>query len=128
MSRSAFSGRVATCKAACAVAPEEIPARTPSSRANRRDVQIVLSVTVPTDEAEGIYYFGTALSTSDAGRTIATHLSASLGLTAIPRAMPILKETRAPAVVVAVTNPDPHLAVEIARAVIDLYASGPADT
>ncbi|MEN8112837.1 MAG: peptidoglycan-binding protein [Actinomycetota bacterium] len=98
-----------------------------ASRANRRDVQIVVSITVPPDGTEGVYYFGTALSTSDAGRTIATHLAAGLDLEPLPRAMPILKQTRAPAVIIAVSNPTPQLAVEVARVLIDLYASGPSD-
>lgn len=98
-----------------------------AARANRRDVQIVISIGVPPDGTEGVYYFGTALSTSEAGRTIATHLARCLGVEALPRAMPILKETRAPAVVVASANPSGNLAVELARAIIDLYASGPSE-
>jgi len=96
-------------------------------RANRLDVQIVLSIVIPTDGAEGVFFFGTSLSTSAAGHVVACHLAPRLGLTALPRAMPILKETRAPAIVVAVVDPSEDLGVEIARALANLYESGPDD-
>ncbi len=96
-----------------------------AKRANRLDVQVVLSITVPPDDTEGVFYFGTPLSTSEAGKTIAIHLAARLSIPALPRAVPILKETRSPAVVVSVTNPSPEMGSMIARAIIDLYANGP---
>lgn len=98
-----------------------------AGRANRLDVQIVLSITVPSDGTEGVFYFGTPLSTSEAGRTVARHLAASLGVEPLPRAVPILKATRSPAVVVALVDPPPELGVEIGRAIVDLYGSGPQD-
>lgn len=97
-----------------------------ASRANRLDIQIVLSITIPTDGAEGVFYFGTSLSTSPAGHTIARHLAPRLGLEALPRAVPILKETRSPAVVIAVVDPPADMGSEIARAIVDLYESGPS--
>ncbi|MEA2023287.1 MAG: peptidoglycan-binding protein [Actinomycetota bacterium] len=96
-----------------------------AKRANRLDVQVVLSITVPPDDTEGVFYFGTPLSTSEAGKTIATHLAARLSIPALPRAVPILKATRSPAVVVAVINPSPETGSMIARAIIDLYEQGP---
>jgi len=94
-------------------------------RANRLDVQIVISITVPSDGHEGVFYFGTSLSTSDAGRAIASHLAPRLSLEALPRAVPILKETRSPAVVVAADPFTADAGSLIAGALIDLYASGP---
>ena len=99
-----------------------------AGRANRLDVQVVISITTPTDGAEGVFYFGTPLSTSEAGRTVARHLATSLDLEPFPRAVPMLKETRSPAVVVSVAAPGPELGTEIGRAVVDLYANGPDDT
>jgi N-acetylmuramoyl-L-alanine amidase len=96
-----------------------------AGRANRHDVQIVISITVPSDGIEGVFYFGTSLSTSEAGRTIAVHLARRLALEALPRAMPMLKETRSPAVVIAVSEPEPELGDAIARSIVDLYAHGP---
>ena len=96
-----------------------------AGRANRHDVQIVVSITVPSDGAEGVFYFGTELSTSEAGRTVAAHLARRLGLESLPRAMPLLKLTRSPAVVIAVADPEPELGTAIGRAIVDLYAVGP---
>ena len=42
-----------------------------------------------------------------------------------PRGGPILKEPRAPAVVISVADPPAELGTEIGRAVVDLYANGP---
>jgi hypothetical protein len=39
--------------------------------------------------------------------------------------VPILKETRSPAVVISRAAPQPELGTEIGRAVVDLYANGP---
>jgi len=103
-------------------APSE---RLRAGRANRHDVHVVVSITVPSDGIEGVFYFGTALSTSEAGRTIAVHLGRHLDLRPLPRAMPLLKETRSPAVVIAVSDPQPELGTAIGRAVVDLYAVGP---
>ena len=98
-----------------------------AGRANRLDVQIVISITVPSDGTEGVFYFGTPLSTSEAGRTVARHLASSLGVDPLPRAVPILKETRSPAVVVAVANPEPDLGTAVGRAIVSLYTHGPDD-
>ena len=98
-----------------------------AGRANRLDVQVVLSITIPSDGAEGVFYFGTPLSTSEAGRAVARHLAESLGVAALPRAVPILKETRSPAVVIAIVDPPPELGTEIGRAIVDLYTRGPDD-
>jgi len=103
-------------------APSE---RLRAGRANRHDVQVVISITIPSDGTEGAFYFGTSLSTSEAGRTIAVHLSRHLGLEPLPRAMPLLKETRSPAVVIAVSDPQPELGTVIGQAIVDLYANGP---
>ena len=42
-----------------------------------------------------------------------------------PGAVPILRETRSPAVVIRRAAPQPELGTEIGRAVVDLYANGP---
>lgn len=96
-----------------------------AQRANRLDVQIVVSITVPHDDVESVFYFGTSLSTSDAGRTIAGHVAARLEVPALPRAVPLLKETRSPSIVVSLATPTAETGAVIALAIIDLYANGP---
>lgn len=95
-----------------------------AQRANRLDVQVVVSITVPHDDVEGVFYFGTPLSTSDAGNAIAVHIAGRLGVPALPRAVPLLKETRSPAVVIAVATPSVGTGSVIAKAIVDLYAKG----
>ena len=99
-----------------------------AQRANRLDVQVVISITVPHDDVEGVFYFGTPLSTSDAGNAIAVHVAGRLRIPALPRAVPILKETRSPAVVIAVETPSAETGSKIAKAIVDLYANGPDET
>ena len=99
-----------------------------AQRANRLDVQIVVSLTVPHDAVEAVFYFGTQLSTSDAGKAIAVHVATRLGIPALPRAVPILKETRSPAVVIAVAASSAETGSKVARAIIDLYANGPDES
>ncbi|MEA3501870.1 MAG: peptidoglycan-binding protein [Actinomycetota bacterium] len=94
-------------------------------RANRLDVEIVVSITVPSDDTEGVFYFGTPLSTSEAGKALALHLASRLSVSSLPRAVPMLKETRSPAVVIAIADPSPETGSIIAQAIIDLYANGP---
>ncbi len=96
-----------------------------AQRANRLDVEIVVSITVPSDDIEGVFYFGTPLSTSEAGKALALHLASRLRVSSLPRAVPMLKETRSPAVVIAIADPSPETGSIIARAIIDLYANGP---
>ena len=52
-------------------------------------------------------------------------VGAGLLVAALPRAVPILKETRSPAVVVAIAAPSAETGSVIAEAIIDLYANGP---
>lgn len=96
-----------------------------AQRANRLDVQIVLSIAASLDDVEGVFYFGTPISTSDAGKAIAVHVATRIGIDALPRAVPILKETRSPAVVVSLAEPSPETGSIIAAAIIDLYTNGP---
>ena len=85
LSRSADVGR-----------PERVRAR----RANRLGADMIVSFQLPGDETPAVFFFASALSRSEAGAILATEVAARLGLGVEGRASPILKETRAPAVVV----------------------------
>ena len=69
--------------------------------ANESAVDIVVAFAFPATDTSGIYSFASAHSQSAAGRAIAGGLSSALGLEPQGRVMPILRETRAPAVVIA---------------------------
>lgn len=72
-------------------------------RANRLGAELVISFT-KSDNGAALYYFASSLSSSEAGRMLAGHIGEQLGYKVEGRATPILKETRAPAVVVS--SPD----------------------
>ncbi|MFO7548178.1 MAG: peptidoglycan-binding protein [Acidimicrobiia bacterium] len=83
--------------------PERVRAR----RANRLGADLIVSLQVSeTDDA--VYYFASPQSHSEAGRLLAECVAAEVGGAVEGRATPILKETRAPAVVVARTDLDEH--------------------
>jgi len=84
-------------------------------QANESAVDIVVGLALPATDVPGIYSFASPLSHSAAGLAIAQGLSKTLGLEPQGRVMPILRETRAPTVVVA-TSP---LDAEVGRLTID---------
>jgi len=72
-----------------------------AQHANETAVDIVVAFAFPATDTPGIYSFASAHSHSAAGLAIAHGLSPELGLEPQGRGMPILRETRAPAVVIA---------------------------
>jgi N-acetylmuramoyl-L-alanine amidase len=102
--------------------PERLRAR----RANRLDVHLVVSLSQPGATDSGIFYFASEYSRSAAGESVAHVLSSLLELPASGRAVPILKETRSPAIVVAVAKHGESVGADIgdaiARAFVELTA------
>lgn len=76
-----------------------------AARANLLDAELVIGLAVPQLPGDaGVYHFATSRSHSPAGAALATRIAKELGVSSVGRAIPILLETRAPAVVVAVYN------------------------
>ncbi|MEE9298223.1 MAG: peptidoglycan-binding protein [Acidimicrobiia bacterium] len=69
--------------------------------ANERAVDLVIAFAHPATDRPGIYSFASPMSHSEAGAAIARGLAPALGLEPLGRVMPILRETRSPAVVIA---------------------------
>ena len=84
-----------------------------AARANEMAVDIILAFALPRTDDPGVFYFASALSKSEAGEALARWVASRLGLGAIGRTMPILRETRAVALVVAT----PHLDATTGRGV-----------
>lgn len=83
--------------------------------ANERAVDLVISFAFPATDEPGIYSFASSLSHSEAGRAVAHGVGSILDLEPHGRVMPILRETRAPAIVVAAE----HLDEALGRSTVD---------
>jgi len=92
-----------------------------SRKANKSDIDLVLGFFVPTELDEGVYYFSSEHSRSEAGMAIAEHVAQRLGVRAHGRTMPILKETRSPAVVVALRSVNRRAGRVVANAIASLF-------
>lgn len=91
-------------------------------RANRLGVDLVISMcTVPAGE-ESVHFFASSMSKSSAGEELARSIAQRLDSPISGRAIPILKNTRAPAVVVALPHADSTTTTGIAQGILDLYA------
>ena len=91
-------------------------------RANRLNVDIVVGFLVPLDGDEGVLYFRSEHSRSEAGMAIATAVAGRLGLPPAGRTMPMLKNTRSPAIVVSIKTMDDSVGTRVADVVASLYA------
>jgi N-acetylmuramoyl-L-alanine amidase len=93
-----------------------------AQRANRLNVDVVIGFFVPVDGDEGILYFSSEHSRSEAGMAIATALAERLDLPIAGRTMPMLKTTRSPAVIVSVENMGYSVGTRVAEIISTLYA------
>lgn len=96
--------------------------RVRAMRANRLGVDIVLSICLPRDDVSGVYYFASEHSSSSAGKALAATIGGLLGVDPSGRAIPILKNTRSPAVVVALPALNESATTVIAQGLMDLFA------
>ncbi len=79
------------------VTPERVRAR----RANRLGAEIIIGFQQPDEGADCVYFFETPTARSESGARLAAAVAKSLGVSAEGRATPLLRETRAAAVVVS---------------------------
>ncbi|MGI9667444.1 MAG: peptidoglycan-binding protein [Acidimicrobiia bacterium] len=97
------------------------PARLRAQRANRLNVDLVLGFFVPTDREEAVFYFESEHSRSEAGMELANVIAARLDVPARGRTMPMLKETRSPAALVAVRSMKRRVGRIVAHAIGSMY-------
>lgn len=76
---------------------------------NRAGADFVIAFAASDDEDAGIFYFATETSHSEVGTRLGQHLSISLALPSSGRSTAILRETRAPAILIVVRQPDEAL-------------------
>ena len=93
-----------------------------AQRANRLNVDLVIGFFVPQDGDEAIFYFSSEHSRSEAGMAIAALVSGRFELPIAGRTMPILKDTRSPAIVVSISQMDRSVGGQVAEVVSSLYS------
>jgi N-acetylmuramoyl-L-alanine amidase len=91
-------------------------------RANRLGVDFILGFSLPDSAPSGVFYFESAHSHSAAGIRLASATASRLSVPIAGRSVPILKDTRSPAVVIAVDPLDDRTGGAAAQGVLDLFA------
>ena len=98
-------------------------ARVRAIRANRLGVDLTISFALPGSEREGVFYFESVHSHSPAGKQLALAVAACVNVPIAGRTVPILKDTRSPAVIVTLTDLCSKVGGAAAQGVIDLFAA-----
>lgn len=106
-------------RSADTVFPERVRAR----RANRLGANLVVSFQTPYGDAAGVYYFASDHSRSEAGALVAEAVGRELSLAVDGRAPAMLKDTRAPAVVVMSDRMDAEVGSRVIEAVAAFFAA-----
>ena len=92
-------------------------------RANRLAVDVVVSICSSRDNEPAVHYFASEMSSSKAGETLAGLIADQLGVGTSGRALPMLKNTRSPAVVVSLDDLSESSMTAIVRGLLKLYAT-----
>ena len=92
-------------------------------RANRLGIDVVVSICSARHDPPGVYYFASEMSSSRAGAALAELIGSRLDLEISGRATPMLKNTRSPAVVVALEEFSEGAIAAIAQGLLDLYTT-----
>ncbi|HXV70454.1 MAG TPA: peptidoglycan-binding protein [Acidimicrobiia bacterium] len=92
-----------------------LPERLRARRANRLGSDLIVAFRVNREEEDAVYYFASEHSSSQAGEALATALARTVGGRVEGRASAMLKETRAPAAVVALRTLDQRSGLAVAE-------------
>jgi len=94
-----------------------------ADHANEVAADIVLSFALPFTDVPGIYYFASSMSHSEAGARIADAVAVGLGVDAVGRVTPLLRETRPPAIIVALPRLDETVGASVVRSLVEWVGS-----
>ncbi len=92
-------------------------------RANSLAIDVVVSLCMARSDEPGVHYFASELSSSQAGAAIADLIADRLGLGTSGRAIPMLKNTRSPAVVISLTDFSDNTVQNVATGLFELYTT-----
>lgn len=98
------------------------PARLRAQKSNKLNSDVVIGFLRVSEKTEAVYYFESEHSRSEGGNKIAVLLAERLGVEAQGKTLPMLKETRAPAVIVALRSINRRTGRVVANALAGLYA------
>jgi len=93
------------------------PERNRARHANEVAADMVIGFALPRTDSPGVFFFASPISRSESGEALATGIAGRLGLGAVGRVTPILRETRATAVVVTVPTLDAKLGSAVGRGI-----------
>ena len=93
------------------------PERSRARYANEVGADMVVGFSLPGTDCPGVFYFASPISRSESGQALAEGIAGRLGLEAIGRVSPILRETRATAVVVTVPLLDSRIGASVVRGI-----------
>lgn len=99
--------------------PEDVRA----SRANRLGTDFVVSFAESRDDEPAVFYFSSQHSHSSAGEKVAAAVAGVLGVPSAGRAVPMLKNTRPPSIVVAVADMGSETGRNVADGLRQLFAA-----
>ena len=97
------------------------PARLRAQRANKLNTDVVVGFLLVGNDEEGVYYFHSEHSRSEGGMEIATRLGERLGVAPQGKTLPMLKETRSPAVIVALRSMNRRTGRIVANSLASMY-------
>jgi len=101
----------------------QMPERVRARRANRMGSDIIVAFRINREREDCVFYFASEHSNSEAGAALANAISSVIGGRIEGRAHAMLKETRAPAVVVSRSHLDEKLGIGVSEAIDLFFAS-----
>lgn len=106
----------------------QIPERVRARRANRLGSEIIVAFRLDPEGADSVYYFASAHSASTAGEILARAIAEAVGGEVVGRASALLKDTRAPAVVVSRRSLSEKTGLAVSEGVGRFFASAASRT
>ncbi|MEK7252482.1 MAG: peptidoglycan-binding protein [Actinomycetota bacterium] len=115
---AALTSREAGAQAFLSRSADTQPAeRLRAEHANEVAADLIVGFCHPRTDVAGVFYFASAQTHSEAGSAIAAGLASRLGVRAAGRSTPLLRATRAPAVVISLPRLDSALGRTVVRAI-----------
>lgn len=100
----------------------QLPERVRARRANRMGSDLIVAFRLNREGEDCVYYFASEHSSSKAGEVLAHAIAPSVGARVEGRASAMLKETRAPAAVVALRHLDEKTGLAVAEGLNQFFA------